>query len=137
MKDGKNKSKKRIVNLINFIVDHLQQLVYLRIYFSNMLRNDTPYFPHLVRWQLYQYPLRGLCLLRCSTENIQTLLALNDILHKLWFLEFFWDMFWNKLKESITNNEIFSLNLWQLHKKITRALEKVIYLSYCICKRLL
>ena len=71
MKDGKNKSTKRIVNLIYFIADHLQQLVYLRIYFSNILRNDTPYFPHLVRRQLYQYPLSRRCRLRCSTEHIQ------------------------------------------------------------------
>jgi hypothetical protein len=71
MKDGKNKSTKRIVNLIYLIVDRLQQLVYLRIYFSDMLQHDTPYFPHLVRRQLHQYPPSRRCRLRCFTKNIQ------------------------------------------------------------------
>ncbi|CAF3367086.1 unnamed protein product [Rotaria sp. Silwood2] len=34
--DGKNKSTKRIVNLIYFLVDHLQQLVSLQITFLSM-----------------------------------------------------------------------------------------------------
>jgi hypothetical protein len=71
IKDGKNKSTKRIVNLIYLLVDHLQQLVSLRIFFCNMFRSDTPYFPDLVRRELHQYPLSRPCRSRCSTEGVQ------------------------------------------------------------------
>jgi len=71
MKDGKKKSTKRIVNLIYLLVDHLQQLVYLGIFFCDMFQHDTPYFPHLVRRELHQYSLNRLCRLRCSSKNIQ------------------------------------------------------------------
>jgi hypothetical protein len=69
--DGKNKSTKRIVNLIYFIVDHLQQLIWLEINFSNMDVSDTVCFPHLIRRQLHQYPLSRHCHFRCSTKEIQ------------------------------------------------------------------
>ncbi|CAF4498723.1 unnamed protein product, partial [Rotaria sp. Silwood2] len=69
--DGKNKFTKRIVNLIYFLVDHLQQLVWLRIDFCNIFHSDTPCFPHLIRRQLHQYPLSRPCRLRCSTDIIQ------------------------------------------------------------------
>ncbi|CAF1004592.1 unnamed protein product [Adineta steineri] len=71
IEDGKNKWSKRIVNLIYFLVDHLQHLVYLRIFFCNMHQDDMPYFLHLVRRQLHQYPLSRFCRLRCSSNNIQ------------------------------------------------------------------
>ncbi|CAF3110115.1 unnamed protein product [Rotaria sp. Silwood2] len=71
MKDGKKKSTKCIVNLIYLLVDHLQQLVYLEIFFCDMFQHDTPYFPHLVRQELHQYPLSRLCRLQCFSTNIQ------------------------------------------------------------------
>lgn len=69
--DGKNKSTKRIVNLIYLIVDHFQQLIWLRISFCNRIVSNTPCFPHLSRRQLHQYPLSRPCRLQCSTNNIQ------------------------------------------------------------------
>ncbi|CAF1385267.1 unnamed protein product [Adineta ricciae] len=68
---GKNKSTKRIVNLIHFIIDHLQQLVWLEINFSNLDAPDTPCFPDLIRRQLHQYSLSRPCQFRCSTKEIQ------------------------------------------------------------------
>ncbi|CAF2155333.1 unnamed protein product [Rotaria magnacalcarata] len=69
--DGKNKSTKRIINLIYLLVNHLQLLVWLRINFCNMTYSDTPCFPHLIRRQLHQYPLTRPCRLRCSSDSIQ------------------------------------------------------------------
>jgi hypothetical protein len=69
--DGKNKSTKRIVDLIYFLVDHLQQLVSLHIEFFNSRSYNTPFFPHLIRQQLHQYPLSRPYRLRCSSEIIQ------------------------------------------------------------------
>ncbi|CAF1373545.1 unnamed protein product [Rotaria sordida] len=69
--DGKNKSTKRIVNLISLLVDHLQQLVWLEINFCNLNVSNTPCFPNLIRRQLHQYPLSRPCRLRCSNNMIQ------------------------------------------------------------------
>ncbi|CAF1383416.1 unnamed protein product [Rotaria sordida] len=69
--DGKNKSTKRILNIIYFIVDHLKQLVCLKINFFNLIISNTCCFPHLIRRQLHQYPLSRPCRLRCSTNFIQ------------------------------------------------------------------
>ncbi|CAF1234545.1 unnamed protein product [Rotaria sordida] len=69
--DGKNKSTKRIVNLISLLVDHLQQLVWLEINFCNLNVSNTPCFPNLIRRQLHQYPLSRPCRLRCSNNMTQ------------------------------------------------------------------
>ncbi|CAF3656720.1 unnamed protein product [Rotaria sordida] len=69
--DGKNKSTKRIVNVIYLLVNHLQELVWLRINFSTLTYSDTPCFPHLIRRQLHQYPLSRPCRLRCSNDSVQ------------------------------------------------------------------
>ncbi|CAF1317120.1 unnamed protein product [Didymodactylos carnosus] len=46
--DGKNKSTNRIVSLIYYFVDHLQELVSIRInFYNNDIVGETPYFPHL------------------------------------------------------------------------------------------
>ncbi|CAF3219201.1 unnamed protein product [Rotaria socialis] len=69
--DGKNKSTKRIVNLVYLLVDNFKQLVSLDIYFSNENFSDTPCFPHLIRRQLYQYPPSRPHRLQCSSNRIQ------------------------------------------------------------------
>ncbi|CAF0770598.1 unnamed protein product [Rotaria sordida] len=69
--DGKNKSTKHIVNVIYLLVNHLQELVWLRINFSTLTYSDTPCFPHLIRRQLHQYPLSRPCRLRCSNDSVQ------------------------------------------------------------------
>ncbi|CAF3435581.1 unnamed protein product [Rotaria sp. Silwood2] len=69
--DGKNKSTKRIVNLMYLLVNYLQELVWFRISFCNLIHFDTPYFPHLIRRQLYQYPLSRHCRLRRSYHSIE------------------------------------------------------------------
>ncbi|CAF2813283.1 unnamed protein product [Rotaria sp. Silwood2] len=71
IKDGKNKCTKRIVNLIYLLVNYLQELVWLRISFCNIFHSDTPYFPHLIRRELYQYPLSRPCRLRCSNHSFE------------------------------------------------------------------
>lgn len=69
--NGKNKSTKRLTNLIYYLVDHLQQLVSLYITFFGWNISETSCFPHLIRRQLYQYPLSRSCRLRCSPNMIQ------------------------------------------------------------------
>ncbi|CAF1380587.1 unnamed protein product [Rotaria sordida] len=69
--DGKNKSTKRIVNLIYLLVDQLQKLVYLRISFCTTNFSDTPCFPHLIRQQLHQYPLSRPFRLRVSSNAVE------------------------------------------------------------------
>ncbi|CAF2057908.1 unnamed protein product [Rotaria magnacalcarata] len=69
--DSKNEFTKRIVNMIYFLVDHLQQLVSLHIKFISRTSYETPCFPNLIRQQLHQYPLSRPCRLRCSSEMIQ------------------------------------------------------------------
>jgi hypothetical protein len=68
--DGENISTKCILNLIYFLVDHLQQLVLLHINFIDFSRSETPCIPHLIRQQLCQYPLNRPYRLRCSAESI-------------------------------------------------------------------
>ncbi|CAF1406593.1 unnamed protein product [Rotaria sordida] len=69
--DGKNKSTKRIVNLIYLLVDQLQKLVYLRISFCTTNFSDTPCFPHLIRQQLHQYSLSRPFRLRVSSNAVE------------------------------------------------------------------
>ncbi len=70
--DYKNESTKRIVNLIHFLVDHLQQLVSLYMSFDCWQSSETTScFPHRVRRQLHEWPLNRTYRLRCSTEEIQ------------------------------------------------------------------
>ncbi|UJR07375.1 hypothetical protein I4U23_011661 [Adineta vaga] len=67
----KNESTKSIINLIHFLVDHLQQLVSLRMEFVCCTSSETPCFPNLIRRQLHEWPLNRPYRLRCSTEEIQ------------------------------------------------------------------
>ncbi|CAF3623642.1 unnamed protein product [Rotaria sp. Silwood1] len=53
--DGKYEFTKRIVNLICFLVNHLQELVSLHIKFSNQTFLETLCFSNLIRQQLHQY----------------------------------------------------------------------------------
>ncbi|CAF3852483.1 unnamed protein product [Rotaria sp. Silwood1] len=69
--DYKNESTKRIVNLIHFLVDHLQQLVSFHMNFIRSRSCETPCFPHLIRRQLHEWLLNRPYRLRCSTEEIQ------------------------------------------------------------------
>ncbi|CAF5133467.1 unnamed protein product, partial [Rotaria sp. Silwood1] len=69
--DEKNKSTKRIVNLIYLLVDQLEKLVSLRIRFCDTNVSDTPCFPHLIRRQLHQYPLSRPFRLRVSAKTIE------------------------------------------------------------------
>ncbi|CAF4984346.1 unnamed protein product [Rotaria sp. Silwood1] len=66
-----NESTKRIVNLIHFLVDHLQQLVSFHMNFIRSRSCETPCFPHLIRRQLHEWLLNRPYRLRCSTEEIQ------------------------------------------------------------------
>ncbi len=69
--DGKNKSTKLIVNLIYFLVDHLQQVVSLQITFFSMKYSNIPCFPHLIQQQLHQYPISQPYRLRCPSDMIE------------------------------------------------------------------
>lgn len=69
--DRKNKSTKRVVNLIYYLVDHLKQLVSLYITFHDWNLSETPCFPHLIRQQFHQYLPSRPYRLRCSSEMIQ------------------------------------------------------------------
>jgi hypothetical protein len=55
--NGEHESTKRIVNLIYYLVDHMQQLVSLQINFVQWIPSDTPCFPHLIRRNLREQPL--------------------------------------------------------------------------------
>ncbi|CAF0994060.1 unnamed protein product [Rotaria sordida] len=65
-----NESSKYIVNLVRFLVDHLQQLVSLSISFKST-SSSSPCFPPTIRRQLYEWPLNRSYRLRCSFEEIQ------------------------------------------------------------------
>ena len=70
--DGKNKSTKLIVNLIYYLVDHLHELISLRInFYEHRLEAEKPCFPHLIRRELYEYPLSRPYRLRCDSCNLQ------------------------------------------------------------------
>ncbi len=69
--DGNNKSTKRVVNLIYYLIDHLQQLISLYITFHDWTISETPCFPHLIRQQLHRYPPSRSYRLRCSSYMIQ------------------------------------------------------------------
>ncbi|CAF4965341.1 unnamed protein product [Rotaria sp. Silwood1] len=69
--DGENESTKRIVNVIYFLIDHLQQLVLLHIDFISFNYLESPCFPHLIQHQLNQYPINRPYRLRCLAERIE------------------------------------------------------------------
>ncbi|CAF1059356.1 unnamed protein product [Rotaria sp. Silwood1] len=69
--DGKNIFTKRLVSLIHFLVNHLQQLVSLHIEFFYWVSDKTPCFPDLIRRQMYEWPLSRSYRLRCSSEMLQ------------------------------------------------------------------
>jgi hypothetical protein len=67
--DGENESTKGILNVVYFLVDHLQQLVSLYIYLHEFGRSET-LFPHIIRQRLNQYLLNRPYRLRCSAKWI-------------------------------------------------------------------
>ena len=71
--NGKNKSTKHIIDHIHFLVDHLQQLVSLCIFFISwdLSELETACFLHLIRCQLDECPLSRPYRIRCSSEMIQ------------------------------------------------------------------
>ncbi|CAF1361258.1 unnamed protein product [Rotaria sordida] len=71
MIDRKNKSTKRILKLIYFLVVHLQQLVSLRINFINLVGSRTSCYPHLIQQRVHQYPIRRPYRLRCGRGRIE------------------------------------------------------------------
>jgi hypothetical protein len=66
-----NECTKYILNIIHFLVDHLQHLVSLQISFSCWIDMETACFPYLIRRRLHEWPLSRSYRLRCSTEEIQ------------------------------------------------------------------
>ncbi|CAF2978676.1 unnamed protein product [Rotaria sp. Silwood2] len=69
--DDENKSVKRFVNAIHFLVNHLQQLVSLHISFHYRVSSETLCFSHLLRRQLYEWSLSRPYRLQCSSKWIQ------------------------------------------------------------------
>jgi len=67
--NGKNESTKLIIKFIRFLVDHLQQLLSLCIFFSGD-SSHTSCFPYLIRRELNECPLSRPCRLRCFSEMI-------------------------------------------------------------------
>ncbi|CAF0779352.1 unnamed protein product [Adineta steineri] len=67
----KDKSTKKIIDLIHFLVDHLQQLVFLSLIISSETNSKTRCFPHKIRRQLYEQPLNRSYRLKCSSQLIQ------------------------------------------------------------------
>ncbi|CAF3359636.1 unnamed protein product, partial [Rotaria sp. Silwood2] len=68
--DAEHESTKCILNLIHFLVDHLQQLVSLCMKFNDFDRFEKPCIPDLIQQQLHQDPLNRPYRLRCSTKSI-------------------------------------------------------------------
>ncbi|CAF3314427.1 unnamed protein product [Rotaria sp. Silwood2] len=69
--DGENKSTKRIIKLIHFLVHHLPQLVSLYMNFHYWNSSETPCFPHLIRRQIQEWSLNRPYRLQCSSKRIQ------------------------------------------------------------------
>ena len=70
--DGEKKSTKLIVNLIYYLVNHLHELISLRInFYDHLLVSEKPCFPHLIRQELYQCPLSRPYRFRCDSCNPQ------------------------------------------------------------------
>ncbi|CAF3430769.1 unnamed protein product [Rotaria sp. Silwood2] len=69
--DAEHESTKCILNLIHFLVDHLQQLVSLYIRFIDFDCYETPCIPDIIQQQLHQYLLNRPYRLRCSTKSIE------------------------------------------------------------------
>ncbi|CAF1256905.1 unnamed protein product [Adineta steineri] len=67
----KDKSTKKVIDLTHFLVDHLQQLVFLSIIISSETNSKTRCFPHKIRRQLYEQPLNRSYRLQCSSQLIQ------------------------------------------------------------------
>ncbi|CAF3183626.1 unnamed protein product, partial [Rotaria sp. Silwood2] len=68
--DAEHESTKCILNLIHFLVDHLQQLVSLCMKFNDFDRFEKPCIPDLIQQQLHQDPINRPYRLRCSTKPI-------------------------------------------------------------------
>ncbi|CAF1435310.1 unnamed protein product [Rotaria sordida] len=72
-----NESSKYIVNLVHFLVDHLQQLVSLCISFKST-SSSTPCFPPTIRRQLYEWSLNRSYPLRSSSFEIHDESTLDE-----------------------------------------------------------
>jgi hypothetical protein len=69
--DDQNKSTKRILKLIYFLVLHLEQLVSLCIKFVNLVGCKTSCYPYLIRQRIHRYPIRRPYRLQCDSGSIK------------------------------------------------------------------
>ncbi|CAF3420010.1 unnamed protein product [Rotaria sp. Silwood2] len=70
--DDENKSIKRFVNAIHFLVNHLQQLISLHISFHYRVSSETPCFSHLLRRQLHEWSLSRPYRLQCFPNGFKS-----------------------------------------------------------------
>ncbi|CAF1404229.1 unnamed protein product [Rotaria sordida] len=69
--DDKNESTNGIIKIMHFLVDHFKQLVSIDIQFIEKSSFMSPYYPHLIRKQIYEKPLSRPNRLQCYHETIQ------------------------------------------------------------------
>ncbi|CAF4102584.1 unnamed protein product [Rotaria sp. Silwood2] len=69
--NGENESTIRLVHVMHFLVNHLPQLASLHMFIRYSISSETPFFPHLIRQQLHEWPFSRPYRLQCSSTNIQ------------------------------------------------------------------
>ncbi|CAF3769531.1 unnamed protein product [Rotaria sordida] len=69
--DDKNESTNGIIKIMHFLVDHFKQLVSIDIQFIEKSSFMSPYYPHLIRKQIYEKPLSRPNRVQCYHETIQ------------------------------------------------------------------